>query len=1116
MDGFEGVAATLLEQLLGERFVLARSGDQSGVDARNVAGSSVLQAKRYSVTSLTDAQVETDFHRSRRELANLDVYVLAVTKSTAQLRTRLDQLRDETGIDLIVLDWGSDIPVLGALCVTYWPHISQFAGLRDLGPGFAGWASEQAARPEVQRRVQQLRRDIADQLASFSMVQRCARDFLERRFGFAEPPLPCDKIQLQTAVHRSAADSLWQWWQSPSHFIARLQGEEGVGKSWAAAEFAWHAANEAEAIVCWLESGDWQKCRTVEDILNIALWQFGVRDEQVKRRLVHKTRRRWSQRLILVLDGVNENNALPAAQDLIFDLLSDSASRCRLLFTCRHLDHQRMYTPSRWESVLTVEAGSFNDAESGEALKRLTPPLEISQVPQGLKDISRIPRYFETCMRLRERLGGLEGVTREVVFWADLIERIERRGDAQARQRLGWTMEQDAAEVLKSLARKVTFGAGQATAEFELLNRCFQGRYEDVRRDLEELRIAESTLPQSARLSMDHVVLGCALYLQELICSLPGTVSDLAEEIALALEPLASTDARTESLFVALQLTALRKLPGGQGLVRARAALLLRWVSSRNHRDVTPRLEFWARTDTEAYAEFVETYFESQDPLPALLDVVEPLASEWKAGGERGAMLRPRLNRWLLLVWPAKNRPTGEDLEHRGHRLPLARTEKQVGLASIAVSLASLRPEAEMLPALALCWATSGLSARAVFFPRQDAPEQTEEFDAPIKDLYHPIGMVMRWCYTEAVLPELEDLARQHAADGLMLEGIHFLARRLRLVVLPEALQAPEPAQPLPNRGVPPAQLIRERRTLFPAKPEDGFPSESHFGYLAARGDLPDLLDLDRNVIRTTVEDICSRTLPHHQRAMTMEDSRFDRWWPWYAKYFPREVGRLVGKLRMATMATDQPLFTLMELRWGLRDAGQISARELREQIQATAMRYQLDEGRTPHWVLLQLWPLALLELSEDEDELLAWIEFAATQRPTRWAVMFHPTCLLFPLLLSPRIADLAFERCVALADEPAETPGMSATQFDYWCTIAAKAVPASAERYEWVKRQVRMRDPQDHRRFNWLTLLFATAPTEQFALDFAVLKEFPGAFSLAIRTPGARLIAGAGRVRYA
>ena len=116
-NGFEGVVATLLEQLLGERFVVARSGDQSGMDARNSSGSTVMQAKRYSAATLTEAQVETDFHNSRRELEELEVYVLAVTKSTAQLQTRLDQLRNETGIDLIALDWQGPIPALGAVCI---------------------------------------------------------------------------------------------------------------------------------------------------------------------------------------------------------------------------------------------------------------------------------------------------------------------------------------------------------------------------------------------------------------------------------------------------------------------------------------------------------------------------------------------------------------------------------------------------------------------------------------------------------------------------------------------------------------------------------------------------------------------------------------------------------------------------------------------------------------------------------------------------------------------------------------------------------------------------------------------------------------------------------------
>src|SRR5438874_1270259 len=104
-NGFEGIVATLLGNLLGEPFTVAGGGPQSGLDARNQSGTTAMQAKRYSAAALTVAKLETDFHNTRRDLAGLEVYVVAITKSIAQFQTRLEILRQETGIDLIALDW---------------------------------------------------------------------------------------------------------------------------------------------------------------------------------------------------------------------------------------------------------------------------------------------------------------------------------------------------------------------------------------------------------------------------------------------------------------------------------------------------------------------------------------------------------------------------------------------------------------------------------------------------------------------------------------------------------------------------------------------------------------------------------------------------------------------------------------------------------------------------------------------------------------------------------------------------------------------------------------------------------------------------------------------------
>src|SRR6266446_3706122 len=80
-DGFEGLAAILLQNLLRDTFVCARSGDQPSGDARTLRGDVVIQAKRYKEgTSLDAKNIEGDLREARRAVPNLEVYVLAITR----------------------------------------------------------------------------------------------------------------------------------------------------------------------------------------------------------------------------------------------------------------------------------------------------------------------------------------------------------------------------------------------------------------------------------------------------------------------------------------------------------------------------------------------------------------------------------------------------------------------------------------------------------------------------------------------------------------------------------------------------------------------------------------------------------------------------------------------------------------------------------------------------------------------------------------------------------------------------------------------------------------------------------------------------------------------------
>src|SRR5262249_34192255 len=135
--GFEGLAARLLELLLTETFVLARTGDQSSGDAHNLHRSICVQAKRYASDSVPNAkQVEGDFDANLRALPNTDIYVLAVTRNTAQLDDTLSAMRDKSAVDVVVLSFGSEDSALPVLCVEFWEQLGAFDFIKILDGQF--------------------------------------------------------------------------------------------------------------------------------------------------------------------------------------------------------------------------------------------------------------------------------------------------------------------------------------------------------------------------------------------------------------------------------------------------------------------------------------------------------------------------------------------------------------------------------------------------------------------------------------------------------------------------------------------------------------------------------------------------------------------------------------------------------------------------------------------------------------------------------------------------------------------------------------------------------------------------------------------------------------------
>ena len=608
--GFEGLMAVLLAALTGYRFFVARSGDQPA-DAVSVVGGIALQCKRYDKTNIDETEFEGDFHKACRTIPSLDCYVVAATRTTGQLTVLAEEIQNANGVDIILLDLDGSESAVAVLCVTFWDQIRTFAGLSDLDEQFSAWAAAEAAKPRTKEIISTLRAILVSSVPHAGVVQRKLQDRLDQRFGLKTLSHHATRfsINLSQAVVRSAPNQqLQSWWTENRTRSAMVVGEEGLGKSWIAAAFAnWASLNGS--LVVWLDSADWAGANRIFEVIDTGLLLAGYDRKSLRERLSEKAKTRWRDKLLLVLDGVNEQGADVTASKLLAELQSSKIKPCRILFTTR---------PKQWPSNVRalwncgakIEAIPFTDPELDEALSKLTPSVSRSEIPARLLEIARIPRYFHRAIALRSEFQSLINVTIEMVLWADLLDKVNS-GHPQLTERIRWQSPDDAKRALSKLAQGARKLANvQQSDGFLLMQVSFGPNFEEIRNDLAEQRVLLNPTGEHPQPRREHVILGFALHLiSTLRKETDRSVPWLAEIIAKELEPTLSQDQLTESIFVALQLSILSNSPETSLDSNARSALLADWTSSQNSRIDPSRLAFWEEKDIHAYLGFIEHIF---------------------------------------------------------------------------------------------------------------------------------------------------------------------------------------------------------------------------------------------------------------------------------------------------------------------------------------------------------------------------------------------------------------------------------------------------------------------------------------------------------------------------
>ena len=1043
---FEKLTAALLTSFLNIPFVVARSGDQPRGDARSMTGEIAIQAKNYSDrTALRAVEIVGDIDRVRRNLQNPQIYVLAISRDTdEQLLSELEDIEKDTGLDIVVLELIDNLSELGALCVTLWEDISEFFDPSDTSQQFLAWVGIEKDKLETTKKTSELRDKLKDGIQTQKHVQEDIERYLLNRFSTNKGFNP---INLPQAIERSLLGSkIKDWWEAPEQPVCYLEGKEGHGKSWLAAKAMNSICQNENIVAFWLDSKDWKGHKSIFDLLYTCFSLIYPSYEQGKIvKLQNKPAKIWRKTLI-VLDGVNERNAIETAQQILGEYFMPESKwkdRIRFLLTTRPLKDYPDFENYLWDGCRKISVEPFNETELQEAL--IQERLQSNDLPNSLKNTARIPRYFHTCIRLRHRFGSFNTVTTELVLWTDLLDKIERT-DPQIKQKLGWHRAKDAQEILVDLAKQAKWTNADTApqASLQLLEKYFPN-YREVCHDLEEQGIALEAGPLRARLNAVHIVLGWALYLSNLFdCTEFTGIQNFAENFQNALEPIPSEDLRTEALFLALQISAISPNPdiSQDQLSQRRAALMLAWSNSHNASITDDRLSFWTGKDPDAYAQVVELEFEHHNAPKYEEMLIEPLAKAWLNKNGQLNRLASRLKEWLLPTRSVNSPENREYTDFKGHPIPMKKYDPQVQLSAAAVSILSQRSDPDFLETLARCY------------------EILESYESPDQN----IDILMRWGYTEKTLDDLYSLAEQSPSDTQLLKGVCHLIDCL-CVGLPPNLERSLPKEYIEKHAFneqynpifnPFINDIRNQKRLLTGDSPKVSANRGYYGLgcLAVRKDLPAWCDADQNEIKKISHYISANPKSGISKDLI----------PWIAKYIPENYRELSCNLKMNALTPEYPPYALrvtQELIFEHNDCKRITEAilEMKEGlIQGDDSSRQRARSLTE-----------ILLFSASDDKLIDWFEFLASHESLRKSIFTETLQVLLNKLLSEPVVrflqqKLKIPRSSLLDNQfPSNIESEKITEEDFWWWIYLCISDSDKNVGTWVLENLKRRQSNLH-----------------------------------------------------
>ncbi|MYA68056.1 MAG: hypothetical protein F4Y22_12515 [Gammaproteobacteria bacterium] len=436
----EELACDLLGRLVGVVFSRARSGNQRGGDGgvRQISGRHLIyEAKCYGTnTKFDNRSIRGEIDEAVERNSALEAWILVTTREVPeQTLTAMEVAGRPRGVETLTVDWmPTRLPRLAALCA-WAPDAVKAATGHDCQELLAKIrTSEHFA--EV---LEFLSASVRDSVTGYEVLRQASHNYLQKVWADRQTAESCFGQNVAGGDSRAshierpepmAGLDAWDLGAVGSRDEpALVVGREGMGKTWAVIDWLQSRLERLPIVVLAPST-----VLTAPIAGRSALVGFIARllrdldqatergDEYWEARVTRLLQRPANEGAVLMLffDGMNEEPSYNW-EALLNQLQGEPFhGRIRVVASARNsFVEERLDKLQGWAWTPTpIEVGSYDETPGGEFDKRLeAAKLTRDDLPGSLVELARTPRLFDLVVGLRNRLGGVEGVTVHRLFW---------------------------------------------------------------------------------------------------------------------------------------------------------------------------------------------------------------------------------------------------------------------------------------------------------------------------------------------------------------------------------------------------------------------------------------------------------------------------------------------------------------------------------------------------------------------------------------------------------------------------------------------------------------------------------------------------------------------------